>query len=108
MLPGKTRQRGSRLVVVTDPALRALWQGVPGFGILLESCGLLVQMVTAVLCSIFLAAVIGLRNPSSHPACPTCARSTTPAADPGLNFPVKQLCMLRNEATADTRDRAER
>ncbi|KAI0341744.1 hypothetical protein BDW22DRAFT_1429857 [Trametopsis cervina] len=50
-------------VTLTIPTLRALWIGAPAFGLLLDVCGIFVQMSAIVLCSIFLLVRIALRSP---------------------------------------------
>ncbi|EIW63013.1 uncharacterized protein TRAVEDRAFT_69173 [Trametes versicolor FP-101664 SS1] len=50
-------------VILTIPALRALWVGAPDFGLLLDSCGTFVQMVIVSLASIYLVVNVGLRRP---------------------------------------------
>ncbi|KIP09502.1 hypothetical protein PHLGIDRAFT_18603 [Phlebiopsis gigantea 11061_1 CR5-6] len=53
-------------VIVTIPALRALWVGAPSFGLLLDSCGMFLQMVIVALCSIFLVVNVGLSSPQER------------------------------------------
>ncbi|KAI0341745.1 hypothetical protein BDW22DRAFT_1429858 [Trametopsis cervina] len=55
-------------VIVTIPALRALWVGAPAFGLLLDSCGLFLQMVVVSLCSIFLVVSVGLSTKQEQAA----------------------------------------
>ncbi|KAH9847631.1 hypothetical protein C2E23DRAFT_863263 [Lenzites betulinus] len=52
-------------VVLTIPALRALWVGAPAFGLLLDSCGTFLQMVLVSLASIYLVVNVGLRRPQA-------------------------------------------
>ncbi|KAI0769667.1 hypothetical protein BD413DRAFT_555954 [Trametes elegans] len=52
-------------VILTIPALRALWDGAPAFGLLLDSCGTFLQMVIVSLASIYLVVNIGLRRPKA-------------------------------------------
>ncbi|GJE87179.1 hypothetical protein PsYK624_032620 [Phanerochaete sordida] len=49
-------------VILTIPALRALWDGAPAFGLLLDSCGTFLQMVIVSVCSMFLVLQIGLNK----------------------------------------------
>ncbi|KAH9894975.1 hypothetical protein C8Q73DRAFT_790170 [Cubamyces lactineus] len=49
-------------VILTIPALRALWVDAPAFGLLLDSCGTFLQMVIVSLASIYLVVNIGLRR----------------------------------------------
>ncbi|KAI0829623.1 hypothetical protein BC628DRAFT_1416671 [Trametes gibbosa] len=52
-------------VILTIPALRALWIGAPAFGLLLDSCGTFLQMVIVSLASIYLVVNVGLRRPKA-------------------------------------------
>ncbi|PSR77114.1 hypothetical protein PHLCEN_2v8059 [Hermanssonia centrifuga] len=45
-------------VILTIPALRALWVGAPGF----DSCGIFLQMIIVAICSIFLVMRVGLSS----------------------------------------------
>ncbi|KAI0331228.1 hypothetical protein GY45DRAFT_1336372 [Cubamyces sp. BRFM 1775] len=49
-------------VILTIPALRALWVDAPAFGLLLDSSGTFLQMVIVSLASIYLVVNIGLRR----------------------------------------------
>ncbi|KAI0633341.1 hypothetical protein C8Q77DRAFT_782089 [Trametes polyzona] len=55
-------------VILTIPALRALWVDAPAFGLLLDSCGTFLQMVIVSLASIYLVVNIGLRRPTAAAA----------------------------------------
>ncbi|EIN07272.1 hypothetical protein PUNSTDRAFT_144789 [Punctularia strigosozonata HHB-11173 SS5] len=50
-------------VILTIPALRALWVGAPAFGLILDSCGLFPQMVVVAVCSVILVIYAGLQPP---------------------------------------------
>ncbi|RDX45544.1 hypothetical protein OH76DRAFT_945531 [Lentinus brumalis] len=49
-------------VILTIPALRALWVGAPSFGLLLDACGTFLQMVVVSLASLYLVVNVGLRR----------------------------------------------
>ncbi|RPD63853.1 hypothetical protein L227DRAFT_363874 [Lentinus tigrinus ALCF2SS1-6] len=49
-------------VILTIPALRALWVDAPSFGLLLDSCGTFLQMVLVSLASLYLVVNVGLRR----------------------------------------------
>ncbi|CAL1704824.1 unnamed protein product [Somion occarium] len=49
-------------VILTIPALRALWIDAPAFGLLLDACGTFLQMVIVSFCSLFLIIVIGMQK----------------------------------------------
>ncbi|KAI0779794.1 hypothetical protein C8Q74DRAFT_1367625 [Fomes fomentarius] len=52
-------------VILTIPALRALWVDAPAFGLLLDSCGTFLQMVIVSLASLYLVVNVGLRRPKA-------------------------------------------